>query len=73
MDIKTISEDQNCALQQFLEKIITRNKFAPNEIENYQKLVKNVRGNKNFEKIMEKFKIANLDSEKFPDNYKEGA
>lgn len=73
MDIKTISDGQRYTLQQLLEKLLNRNKFAPNEIESFQKLVKNVRDSKNFQKIMEKFKIGQLDSEIIADNFKEGS
>lgn len=72
MDIKTISDGQRYTLQQLLEKLLNRNKFAPNEIESFQKLVKNVRDSKNIQKIMEKFKIGQLDSEIIADNFKEG-
>lgn len=72
MDIKTLSDGQRYTLQQLLEKLLSRNKFAPNEVESFQKLVKNVRDSKNFKKIMEKFKIGQFDSEIIADNFKEG-
>lgn len=72
MDIKTLSDGQRYTLQQLLEKLLSRNKFAPSEVESFQKLVKNVRDSKNFKKIMEKFKIGQFDSEIIADNFKEG-
>lgn len=72
MDIKSLSDGQRHTLQQFVEKLLARNKFSPNEIESFQKLVKNVRDGKNFQMIMEKFKIGNFDKELIEDNFREG-
>lgn len=72
MDIKTLSDGQRHTLQQFVEKLLARNKFTPNEIESFQKLVKNVRDGKNFQMIMEKFKIGNFDTDLIEDNFREG-
>lgn len=64
MDVQTTShqllqaaDGQRYSLQQLLEKLLSRNKFAPAEVEQFQTLVKNVRDAKNFQKIMDKFKI----------------
>lgn len=64
MDVQTNShqllqaaDGQRYSLQQLLEKLLSRNKFAPAEVEQFQTLVKNVRDAKNFQKIMEQFKI----------------
>lgn len=64
MDVQTTShqllqaaDGQRYSLQQLLEKLLNRNKFAPAEVEQFQTLVKNVRDAKNFQKIMDKFKI----------------
>lgn len=63
MDVQTTShqllqaaDGQRYSLQQLLEKLLNRNKFAPAEVEQFQTLVKNVRDAKNFQKIMDKFK-----------------
>lgn len=64
MDVQTTghqllqaADGQRYSLQQLLEKLLSRNKFAPAEVEHFQTLVKNVRDAKNFQKIMDKFKI----------------
>lgn len=72
MDIKSLPEGQKQTLQQLLEKLLSRNKFAPSEIESFGKLMKNVRDAKNFQKIMEKYKIGNLDSDIIEDKFKDG-
>lgn len=72
MDIKSLSDGQRHTLHQFVEKLLARNKFTPNEIEYFQQLVKNVRDSTNFQKIMEKFKIGHFDTELIEDNYREG-
>ncbi|XP_037034880.1 retinal homeobox protein Rx isoform X2 [Bradysia coprophila] len=71
MDIKSLPEGQKQTLQQLLEKLLSRNKFAPNEIESFEKLIKNVRDANNFHKIMEKFKIGSLDSDIIEDKFKD--
>lgn len=72
MDIKSLPEGQKQTLQQLLEKLLSRNKFAPSEIESFEKLMKNVCDAKNFHKIMEKFKIGSLDSDIIEDKFKDG-
>lgn len=72
MDIQSLPEGQKQTLQQLLEKLLSRNKFAPSEIESFEKLMKNVRDAKNFHKIMEKFKIASVDSDIIEDKFKDG-
>lgn len=72
MDIQSLPEGQKQTLQQLLEKLLSRNKFAPSEIESFEKLMKNVRDAKNFQKIMEKFKIGSLDSDIIEDKFKDG-
>lgn len=76
MDIQSISPSDGLQRDrkalQLLEKLIARNgsEFGvANEIENLQHLVKNVRDAKNFQKIMEKFKLNadNLIDESFKD------
>lgn len=72
MDIKFLPEGQKQTLQQLLEKLLARNIFAPSEIESFERLMKNVRDEKNFHKIMEKFKIGSLDSDIIEDKFKDG-
>uniref|UniRef100_A0AAG5DB28 Homeobox domain-containing protein n=1 Tax=Anopheles atroparvus TaxID=41427 RepID=A0AAG5DB28_ANOAO len=56
MDIKSLSEVQKQIFTNLIEKLIARNQFPPNEAEDVQKLLENVRDAKNFHKIMEKLK-----------------
>ncbi|XP_053672753.1 retinal homeobox protein Rx [Anopheles nili] len=56
MDVKSLSEVQKQIFTNLIEKLIARNKFPPNEAEDVQKLLENVRDAKNFHKIMEKLK-----------------
>lgn len=74
MDVQTHQspDGQRYSLQQLLERLLNRNKFAPAEVEQFHKLVKNVRDVKNFQVIMDKFKIGKLESEIISDNFKEG-
>lgn len=62
MDIKSLSDGQKQNVQQFIEKILTRNKLIPSEIEHFQNIVKNIRDAKNLKNIMEKFKNSNLNN-----------
>ncbi|XP_062550002.1 retinal homeobox protein Rx isoform X3 [Armigeres subalbatus] len=56
MDVKSLSDVQKQIFQNLVEKLIARNKFPPNEAEDVQKLLENMRDAKNFHKIMEKLK-----------------
>ncbi|XP_065093755.1 retinal homeobox protein Rx isoform X2 [Ochlerotatus camptorhynchus] len=56
MDVKSLSDVQKQIFQNLVEKLIARNKFPPNEAEDVQKMLENVRDAKNFHKIMEKLK-----------------
>ncbi|XP_055609397.1 retinal homeobox protein Rx isoform X2 [Uranotaenia lowii] len=56
MDIKSLSDVQKQIFQNLVEKLVARNKFSPNEAEDVQKLLDDVRDAKNFHKIMEKLK-----------------
>lgn len=78
MDVQTTlnqapTDGQRYSMQQLLERLLSRNKFAPAEAEQFHQLIKNVRDVKNFQIIMDKFKIGKLEeSEIISDHFKEG-
>lgn len=73
MDIKSLNDVQKQLFQRLIEKLIARNKCPPNEIENMQKLLENVRDTKNFQKIMEKLKeCGQIELDNIEDDFKEG-
>ncbi|CAO1319729.1 unnamed protein product [Diamesa hyperborea] len=72
MDIKSLNDVQKQLFQRLIEKLIARNKCPPNEIENMQKLLENVRDTKNFQKIMEKLKeCGQIELDNIEDDFKE--
>ncbi|KFB44435.1 AGAP005096-PA-like protein [Anopheles sinensis] len=72
MDIKSLSEVQKQIFTNLIEKLIARNQFPPNEAEDVQKLLENVRDAKNFHKIMEKLKECGQLDVDIEENFREG-
>jgi len=74
MDIKSLNDVQKQLFQRVIQKLVTRNQVTPNEIENMQKLLDNVRDTKNFHMIMEKLKdCGQIEVDGLEENFKEGA
>lgn len=72
MDVKSLSDVQKQIFQNLVEKLIARNKFPPNEAEDVQKMLENVRDAKNFHKIMEKLKECGQLDLDIEENFREG-
>lgn len=72
MDVKSLSDVQKQIFQNLVEKLIARNKFPPNEAEDVQKLLENMRDAKNFHKIMEKLKECGQLDLDIEENFREG-